>query len=106
MENKKLLLFVGVGACLGLVLIGCFYLGAYFSCSRGNGELLNWACVNVEDKGVCNIGNQLYEVPQEEQLDLNLTFEGLYKELNEDGSLSEEVYTRNKEGGFSKVNVI
>lgn len=96
LEKKEVIFKALIGLCIGIVIIGFFYFGAVFSCSRGNGKLLNWACVNIENKGICQFGNTLYEVSEDTKI-------GLYKELDELGNLSQEIYIKNESGGLNVI---
>lgn len=60
---KFFLTFLIMGFALGILMFGCAYIGAYYSC-EGSGELVGFKCKNPDIIGVCEFGNQLYTYEQ------------------------------------------
>lgn len=64
----------------GMIAVLLFFGGGYLACSNGQGRMVAFSCLEIKEIGVCNIGEQQYIMTD------------YYKELYEDGNLSNEWY--------------
>ena len=57
--NDNVVKFI-MGFCSVMLVFGMFYLGGYYACSKGNGSLIGFKCVEIDDLGVCEdlLGNK------------------------------------------------
>lgn len=91
-EKYRSLIFYSMLAGLGVLIVFTFYLGAYYSCNNGGGTLNKLSCKNPTSLGYC------YDVGT----DNNYIVDDYYKELNADGTLSKENYTKEYIEGLTK----
>lgn len=57
-----------LGFSIVMTLAGTFWLGGYYSCTSGGGEVLGFPlprCVEIQTVGACNIGEEQYVIPEQ-----------------------------------------
>jgi len=80
---NKILVFMGI--ILTVLVVGSFYIGAWYSCNQGQGTLSGLKCINIINLGTCKNNNINYVVPKE-----------YYMEITEDG-LNKTILTKEGE---------
>jgi len=85
-----------LGICLGIIVVGSLYIGGYATCKAGDGLMvkegaIKWKCIQVEVLGACIFEDKTV-IPSNQI--------GLYKYMDEQGDLSEEVFIRDENKSF------
>jgi hypothetical protein len=82
-KNRAILIL----CCVAIMAFSMFYIGAYTACYNSGSELMQgYSCLKIKD--ACPAGVKV----------------GLYKEIKEDGSMSDETYIKENDN-FTKVAV-